>query len=332
MFALIDSLYGVTRNQLEEEGSLNLPEEELRARASEKAKSLLGSIGKEGLKNLEDSYLHIVSETSQERWVRLIFKFGTSNHALGLEHAIQYETQYAQHEGKRKPPPTVPLAANPLIEAMTIQMIYNNISDPLISLEYIFYAIAHSDSKRAHEAIVSLLRETPQKVVIGMPRIDHQADIIYSLMTAFRDYADNGLEIPHLLREDLIRVLDSLTSDDEFARLVRERKILKSTYGKLLATLITSSDRDLAMRASEVIKQESVTGRAYSQSELLSIIEDAFDYIDPRGDLTVFWETFFAVLGSDQITPKERNEALWNIAKKFENPKDFLPQFFWIVF
>ena len=189
----------------------------------------------------------------------------------------------------------------------------------------LFDVIAHSNSTRAHQAMISLLvtrltnGDHQGMFYEGQDEFDHKAQVVWSLLRAYKDYANNDLQ-RSLLGNDLRQVLEAYTGNGEVAGTVRkgrnkyqkerDERAIKAIAGDLLTVLLTSPDVELAYRASDVILQELGSEKALaletdptalSRAKLFLICLDSLDHISDKTNLEVYGETVTVVFGNAEI-------------------------------
>lgn len=269
-------------------------------------------------------------------------------HALGQEFAQQYgrSDRIITPDGNELSRAAIPLSRQPIIEALICDEI--SIDKPRQKYDFgpseLFDFIAHSDSERAHRSLVTLLttRLSPQNqqgmFYEGQDEFDHKAQIIWSLLRAYRDYGSDEAK-RDILRNDLKHVLEAYTGDGSITITTkaaknkdsgdREGRIIRKISADMLTMLIVSPDIDLADQAAIIILQATESKKALAvesdptllaQSELFLICLDAIDLVSENTNPAILGKTATSVFESDEIgniiqrfvEMKQRSEVLRN--------------------
>jgi hypothetical protein len=233
-------------------------------------------------------------------------------------------------EGKKIPKPQIPLAEQPVFEAIIEnEILRNRWEDIIYVIDEIIPIAAYSDSQRVHKALLLLLTERfteearKQPSFRGEREFDHKAKIANWLLGAYTDYYEDDSKRA-LLIDDLNKVLDAYTGkgkmlatveqeEDEFWKRIDLWNV-KGIAARLLTVFLAAPDDELAQRAAAIIENEvdaAETATTHSRSELMQICFNALGYINERTDL----ETYAKAVGT-VFEGTEFGERLMELARE----------------
>lgn len=189
----------------------------------------------------------------------------------------------------------------------------------------LFDLITHSDSEKAHEALVTLItsrlapQDRPGLAFDGQDEFDHKSQIVLTLLGAYNEYK-NDEDKSSLLKRDLEKILDAFTGDGSVAYSARENdqeyfkkseaRDIKEIASGMLTVLLASPDPELSGQAAGVIIFAMENKKAlaletdptlHSQSELMLVCLDALNYISENSNPSVLGQTAALVFESDEI-------------------------------